>query len=149
MLPGSWELKEQWLSQYRGKGGQSATPDSKKLPKIGKNQEKTGQIGKIRKKEGKSGRKGKNQEDSFTLPLLIERAGYTTVKEYHYYYFFFFKKKERKKERKKKTKLQIGDVWFFLGKGAIWLEEIFLYLNLSKKSRHKSKSVSQKYLGYA
>ena len=37
-----------------------------------KNQEKSG------KKEEESGRKDKNQEGSFTLPLLIDRAGYTT-----------------------------------------------------------------------
>ena len=59
---------------------------AKKFPKIGKNQEKIGKkeekSGKIRKKSGKkeekSGRKGKNREDSFTLPLLTERAGYAT-----------------------------------------------------------------------
>ena len=44
----------------------------KKLPKIGKNQEKIGE------KSGKSGRKGKNREVSFTLPLLTARAGYAT-----------------------------------------------------------------------
>ena len=58
-------------------GGQSATPDSKKIAKNwekeGKNQEKLG------KKEEKSGRKGKNREGSFTLPLLTDRAGYATV----------------------------------------------------------------------
>ena len=42
------------------------------LPKIWKNQEKN------REKEDKSGRKGKNQEVSFTLPLLTDRAGYAT-----------------------------------------------------------------------
>ena len=36
-----------------------------------------GKIGK--EKEEKSGRKGKNQEGSFTLLLLTERAGYTIV----------------------------------------------------------------------
>ena len=91
----------QWRGQYRGKGGQSATPDSEKFAKnweksgknrgkrgkIRKNQEKIGKkrgkIGKnqekIGKKEEKSGRKGKKREDSFTLPLLTERAGYATA----------------------------------------------------------------------
>ena len=41
----------------------------KKLPKIGK---KSG-------KEEKSGIKGKNQDGSFTLPLLTDRTGYATV----------------------------------------------------------------------
>ena len=31
-------------------------------------------------KEKKLGRKGKNQEGSFTLPLLIDMAGYATVR---------------------------------------------------------------------
>ena len=70
---------EQWRSHWGGKGGQSATPDSKK---IAKNQEKSGKNGKnsgeIRKKEEKLGRKGKNQKISFTLPLLTDRAGYAT-----------------------------------------------------------------------
>ena len=48
-----------------GQGGQSATPDSEK---IAKNQEK----------EGKYQEKGKNRESFFTLPLLADRAGYTT-----------------------------------------------------------------------
>ena len=47
-------------------GGQSATPDSKKLSKIGK---KSGRIGE---------NKRKNREGSFTLPLLTDRAGYAT-----------------------------------------------------------------------
>ena len=51
-------------------GGQSATPDSKK---IAKKEEKRG------KNQEKLGRKGKNQEGSFTLPLLTERAGYATA----------------------------------------------------------------------
>ena len=55
------------------KGGQSATPDSKNLPKIRKKiGEKSG------KKEAKSGKKGQNREVSFTLPLLTDRAGYAT-----------------------------------------------------------------------
>ena len=45
---------------------------SRNLPKIGENQEKSG-------KEEKSGRKGKNQEVSFTLPLLTDGAGYATA----------------------------------------------------------------------
>ena len=67
----------------RGQGGQSATPDSEKIAKnrgknqakAGKNWEKTGKIG---EKEEKSGRKGKIHEISYTLPLLTDRAGYTT-----------------------------------------------------------------------
>ena len=51
-------------------GGQSATPDSEKIIK---NQEKSGKI------QEKSRRKGKNREVSFTLPLLTDRAGYTTA----------------------------------------------------------------------
>ena len=47
--------------------------------KFAKNLEKIGEkSGKIGKKEEKSGRKGKNQEVSFTLPLLTDRAGYAT-----------------------------------------------------------------------
>ena len=36
---------------------------------------------KNQEKGGKSGRKGKNREGSFTLPLLTNRAGYTTVEK--------------------------------------------------------------------
>ena len=43
--------------------------------KLGKRRKKSGKIG---KKEEKPGRKDKNQEGSFTLPLLIDRAGYAT-----------------------------------------------------------------------
>ena len=43
---------------------------AKKLPKIGKKREKSGRRG------GKSVRKGKNQDCSFTLPLLTDSAGY-------------------------------------------------------------------------
>ena len=51
----------------------------KKCQKSGKRGEKIRKkLGKIRKKEEKSGRKGKNQEVSFALPLLIDRAGYAT-----------------------------------------------------------------------
>ena len=50
-------------------GGQSATPDSEKFAK---NREKEG------KNQEKSGKKRKNREGSFTLPLLTDRAGYTT-----------------------------------------------------------------------
>ena len=46
---------------------------AKKLQKIGKKR------GKIWEKDKKSGRKGKNQEGSFTLPLLTDRGGYTTA----------------------------------------------------------------------
>ena len=58
-----------------GQGGQSATLNSEKFAK------KSGKREKIRKNRGKkeeSGRKGKNQEGSFTLPLLTDRAGYAT-----------------------------------------------------------------------
>ena len=49
---------------------------AKNLPKIGENRKK---IRKHEKKKDKSGRKGKNQEVSFTLPLLADRAGYATA----------------------------------------------------------------------
>ena len=57
-----------------GQGGPSATPDSEKFAK---NREKEGNHEKSGKKEEESGRKGKNREDSFTLPLLTDRAGYS------------------------------------------------------------------------
>ena len=63
---------QQWRSQYRGKGGQSAPLDSENNVKNRKKREK------IRKKIGKSGRKGQKQEGSFTLSLLTNRAGYAT-----------------------------------------------------------------------
>ena len=48
--------QEQWRSHWGGKGGQSATPDSENLPKIGENSGKIGKkSGKIRKKRQKSG----------------------------------------------------------------------------------------------
>ena len=60
-----------------GSRGQSATPDSEKFAK---NLEKEGKkSGKNREREEESGRKGKNREGSFTLPLLIDRAGYATM----------------------------------------------------------------------
>ena len=68
-------------SHWGGKGGQSATPDR---AKIAKNQEK------IRKnwgKEEKLGKKGKNQEISFTLSLLTDRAGYATDGTHHARHF--------------------------------------------------------------
>ena len=52
-----------------GHGGQSATPDSKK---IAKNWKKEGG------NQEKSERQGQNWEGSFTLPLLTDRAGYAT-----------------------------------------------------------------------
>ena len=59
---------------------------AKKLPKVGKKMKKSGKIGKKSgkngKKEDKSGRKGKKREVSFTLPLLIDRAGYATAYVY-------------------------------------------------------------------
>ena len=58
-----------------GPGGQSVIPDSEKFAKIRKKRKKTGKIG---EKEEKSGREGKNQKGYFTLPLLTDRAGYTT-----------------------------------------------------------------------
>ena len=48
----------------------------KNLPKIGKKREK---LRKNREKEGKIGKKRKNWEGSFTLPVLTDRAGYTTA----------------------------------------------------------------------
>ena len=49
--------------------------ECQKMPKIRKNS------GKIGKKEEKSGRKVKNQEVSFTLTLLTDRAGYATAND--------------------------------------------------------------------
>ena len=72
-----------------GQGGQSATPDSKKLakkrekvpPLTAKNWPKRGR--KSHQKTGKRGKKSrkkeKNRKDSFTLLLLTDRAGYTTA----------------------------------------------------------------------
>ena len=62
----------QWRSYWGCKKGQSATPDSEKIAKIGK---KRGKSGKIGKKEEKLGRKGKNREGSFTFPLLTDTTG--------------------------------------------------------------------------
>ena len=45
----------------------------KKMPKIGKRE------GENQEKEGKIWKKRKNQEGSFTLPLLTDGTGYTTV----------------------------------------------------------------------
>ena len=60
----------------RGPWGVECHPWQRKIcqksGKRGKNQGKSG------KKRKKSGRKGKNQEVSFTLPLLTDRAGYAT-----------------------------------------------------------------------
>ena len=96
----SWSLQTRRYSSVAsgmGAGGQS-TPDSKKKKKSGKREnigkkrekirkkrEKSGKEGKNQEKEEKSGRKGKNLEDSFTLPLLTERAGYATVEILHGY----------------------------------------------------------------
>ena len=57
-------------------GGRVPPLTAKNLPKIGK---KRGKIKKNRGKKEKSGRKGKNLEESVTLPLLTDRAGYATV----------------------------------------------------------------------
>ena len=57
----------QWRSHQGVKVGQSAPWQRKYLPKIRK---------KRGKNQGKLGRKGKNQEDSFTLPLLTDRAAW-------------------------------------------------------------------------
>ena len=63
--------------------GQSATPDSKKIAKIGKKEEEIRKnrekIRKNREKKKNRGKKGKNREVSFTLPLLTDRAGYATA----------------------------------------------------------------------
>ena len=70
----------QWRSHWDGKGGRVPPLTVKKLPKIGKNQENIRKNQeKSRKKEEKSGSKGKNLEVFFTLPLLTDRAGYTTA----------------------------------------------------------------------
>ena len=82
----SYPKWKQWRSHWGGKGGQSATPDSENLPKIGKKPgkigKKSGKSGKNQEKSGKkvekSGRKSKNREVSFTLPLLTDKAGYAT-----------------------------------------------------------------------
>ena len=67
----------QWHSHWGCKGGRVLPLTAKILLKIGKKRKK---IRKNRgKKEKKSGRKGKNWEGSFTLPLLTDRAGYTTA----------------------------------------------------------------------
>ena len=66
----------QWRSQYRGKGAECTPWQWKNCQKLWKRVKKSGKIG---KKRGKSGRKGKNWEGSFTLPLLKDGAGYTTV----------------------------------------------------------------------
>ena len=55
--------------QWRVKGGRVPSLTAKNLPKIGKR--KSGKSGKI-------GKKKKNRKDSFTLPLLTDRAGYAT-----------------------------------------------------------------------
>ena len=59
-----------------GQGGRVPPLTARNLPTIGKKREK---IRKNRgKKEKESERKGKNWDGSFTLPLLIDRAGYAT-----------------------------------------------------------------------
>ena len=55
-----------------GDWGKSAPLTAKKLPKIVKKRKK------IRKKREKIRKKRKNQEGPFSLPLLTDRAGYTT-----------------------------------------------------------------------
>ena len=63
----------QWHSQHRGKEVE-CSPDSKKIGQ--KLREK------IEKKRDKSRKKRQNQEGSFTLPLLADRAGYTLLTTY-------------------------------------------------------------------
>ena len=58
------------------KGGRVSPLDSKKFTK---NREKEEKIRKKQEKEGKIEKKRKNQEGSFTLPLLTDRTGYTTA----------------------------------------------------------------------
>ena len=59
-----------------GQGGRVPPLTAKNLlKKSGKRREK---IRKNRGKKEESERKGKNQEGSFTLPLLTDRAGYAT-----------------------------------------------------------------------
>ena len=63
---------QQWRMHWGGQGGQSATPDSEK---IAKNQEKEGEN---REKRRKIGKKRQKSGMFFHLPLLTDRAGYTT-----------------------------------------------------------------------
>ena len=58
-----------------GSRGRVPPLTAKNLPKIRKKREKAG-------KRGKKSVKRKNQEGSFTLPLLTDRAGYTTARWY-------------------------------------------------------------------
>ena len=67
---------DQWHSHLGVKGDRVPPLTAKNLPKTGKKREK---MRKNRKKEEKiGGKKLENQEGSFTLPLLTDRAGYTT-----------------------------------------------------------------------
>ena len=63
--------------------GAKGALDSEKMSKIGKKRGKLGKgeekLGKNWEKVEKSGRKGQNRKGSFTLPLLTNRAGYTTA----------------------------------------------------------------------
>ena len=65
-------IKTSGVATGGGQGGSLPPLTAKNLLKIRK---KSGKIG---EKEEKSGRKGRNQEGSFTLPLLTDRAGYAT-----------------------------------------------------------------------
>ena len=64
---------DKWRSHWRGQGGAECPLDSEKFAKNreieGENQEKRG-------KEGENQEKEENREDSSTLPLLTDRAGY-------------------------------------------------------------------------
>ena len=63
-----------------GGGGEGqSVPHNKKFAKKKEKGGKTVKRGKNGEKEEKSGRNGKNQKGSFILPLLIDRAGYTTA----------------------------------------------------------------------
>ena len=65
------------VASIGARGGAECHPDREK---VAKNQDKSGKNWEKRKQNReKSGRKGKNRDDSFTLPLLTERAGYATV----------------------------------------------------------------------
>ena len=67
-------LSEQWRSHWGVKGGRVPPLRAKTIAKkSGKRAEK------IRKKREKIGKKRKNRDGSFTLPLLIDTAGYTTL----------------------------------------------------------------------
>ena len=76
----SINMYTQWRSHWGGKGGQSATPDSKKIAenreKIRKNR---GKIRKNREKRGKIGKKRQKSGRFFHFAPPDRWAGYATV----------------------------------------------------------------------